>query len=90
MPIPRVARWRAIAALPRASFLWYTLFSIRNSIRMISKRARPTTRKPQVKAGAGRRVGAGGADMRYLVPALDRGLQILQTLSGERRKLSLS
>lgn len=57
---------------------------------MISKRARPTTRKPQVKAGAGRRVGAGGADMRYLVPALDRGLQILQTLSGERRKLSLS
>ncbi|MBX9846347.1 MAG: IclR family transcriptional regulator [Xanthobacteraceae bacterium] len=57
---------------------------------MTSKRARPRTRKLQVKAGAGRGVGAGGADARYLVPALDRGLQILQTLAGDRRKLSLS
>jgi DNA-binding IclR family transcriptional regulator len=44
----------------------------------------------QAKADAGRRAEASGADARYLVPALDRGLQILQTLSDDRRKLSLS
>ena len=46
-------------------------------------------RDTMTRADASRGVEALGASERYLVPALIRGLSILQDLSGERRRLTL-
>lgn len=47
-------------------------------------------RNTGIRVGKGEGAEAPGASERYLVPALIRGLGILQDLSGERRRLTLS
>lgn len=54
------------------------------------KRTRPRKQPSSAKADTRPQFDAKGIDARYLVPALIRGLAILQTLSGDRQKLSLS
>lgn len=60
----------------------------------VAKRKKPGKQRVaspvRAPAGSGASSVAAGIDERYLVPALIRGLEILQTLSGERRQLSLS
>ncbi len=62
------------------------LFNILNKSSWINK-IRPTLHKTMhlLRRGTTR-----AGDERYLVPALMRGLQVLQSLSGETRRLSLS
>ncbi len=58
---------------------------------MMSKRAQPRKQRAAAKTGGRPQLAVnGGIDERYLVPALIRGIDILQRLSGDRRKLSLS
>jgi DNA-binding IclR family transcriptional regulator len=56
----------------------------------MDKRTQPRKTQEPAKRGAAAQPPAGDIDARYLVPALMRGMDILQTLSNDRRRRSLS
>lgn len=56
----------------------------------MNKRTQPRKTQELVKSAAAAQPQTGDIDERYLVPALMRGMDILQTLSNDRRRRSLS
>jgi DNA-binding IclR family transcriptional regulator len=84
-----VTKWRRAArrvalGLPRKSFIWYTVFIWRN-------KSADNCMVRHGKSATKKRGGAPADDsQRYLVPALVRGMKLLQELSGERHRMNLS